>query len=174
MKGFRQVDKQESHSLTNTAGHIVSSLLIAAAGIFWRHTLSALSFLFGSNSILWQSTELPVWGLLLFATLPLLGLFGIYRHRQHKSADKSDSAISTDIPDTLLAFISREEAVEMSVCAIHLHIGEEVARYHIEELRRRELISYREPTWIRPNGKSSGWELTHIGRAYLIERRVLQ
>jgi len=77
MRAFRLVDKQESPTLTHTVGHVFGNLAIVvlgAAALFWRSIPAALSFLFGSSSMLWQPIQLKVWMLLLWLMVPFVFL----------------------------------------------------------------------------------------------------
>jgi ammonia channel protein AmtB len=82
MKLFRQVDKQESPALTHTVAHVLGSLLfivvLAIIALFWKHIPAVLSFLFGSNSMLWQPMQLQVWILLLVLLWPFVFVVIVY------------------------------------------------------------------------------------------------
>ena len=78
MQFFRNIDKQESPTLTHTVGHVVGSFFLvgvpAAVLIFWKHIPAVISFLFGRESLLRQPIELEIWLLLLCIAVSLLGV----------------------------------------------------------------------------------------------------
>ena len=202
MRAFRQVDKQESPVLTHAVAHVLGTVLIygaIAALPFWRHISAALSFLFGSKSPLRQPTSVPLWLLPALLLIPMIAQFLFWRARHNRYAKISKAGyericLSLEISEKEVAKFREEEkqrtyrraqtdekilllALEGTIdgedVSRHLNIGRQVAQFHLKELEKadNDMLRYR----FRPGrlDAKSGYEITHAGMNYLLERGLV-
>ena len=75
----------------------------------------------------------------------------------------------------LRALAAHDEVPEQQVAQMG-HIGNHVAAYHLEELRRKKFVhaNYTAGSDWSGEGPTTYWSLDHAGRAYLVQNGLIQ